>query len=211
MTSSELLPRARAAGMVLLAEACPGLRVDLRYATAANFTGAPFYPPDLPALLHAQTAARLEAARAVLAAEGADLLVWDAWRPPEAQLLLWECVQDERYVARPAPGRRWSWHCYGRAVDVTIVCAATGAPWPVPGDLDDFTPGGSAVYAGSDPAVAAALGLLQRAMCGAGFRLLEPEWWHFSDPLEPPPAEPFWLDDKTALAWRNEAPAAAGN
>lgn len=199
LDTADLLRRAAAYGLVPAGE---GLRVDLRYAGAGNFTGAAFYPQGLPALLHGETAAKLAAARGTLLAAGLDVLVWDAWRPPEAQVLLWQRVRDERYVARPSRDRRWSWHCYGRAVDVTLVDAASGELQRMPSGFDDFSGAGHAEYAGTDGDIARHLHLLQEAMTGAGFRPLPEEWWHFSDPVDPPPAEPLWLGD--GKGWRKQ-------
>lgn len=179
-------------GLVFTDLACPGVRYDLRYASRRNFTGELLYPAALPCLLHHQTALKLNAAQQHLMHDGCGLLIWDAWRPPEAQVLLWNRVRDPSFVARPQPGKRWSWHCYGRAVDVAVVDGHSGALLQLPSDLDDFSPQGRANLEGRSADAARTLEKLQRAMEAAGFHLLDSEWWHFSDPITPPPEAPVW-------------------
>ncbi len=190
----ELIRRARAHGLVLLSDAVPGMRSDLRYGRADNFSGSALYPEGMPVLLHEDVAAALGRARSAVMAGGYDLLVWDAWRPAEASQVLWDRIRDPRFAAEPGRNGRWSWHCYGRAVDVTLSDAA-GRAVAMPSDFDDFTAAAAADYAGEDAAVAARLRLLQEAMTSAGFRTLEAEWWHFSMPADPVPAVPVTAAD----------------
>ncbi len=190
----EVAQRARAHGLVLLSGAVPGMASDLRYAREDNFSGAALYPAEMPVLLHADAADALRIARTRVVASGYDLLVWDAWRPAEASQLLWDRIRDPRFVAEPGRNGRWSWHCYGRAVDVTL-CDAAGRAVAMPSDFDDFTAAAAADYAGGDSGVAARLRLLQEAMTSAGFRMLADEWWHFSLPCDPVPPAPFRAAD----------------
>jgi D-alanyl-D-alanine dipeptidase len=190
----ELVRRARAHGLVLLCDAVPGLASELRYARADNFSGSALYPEGMPVLLQEDVAAALGRARSAVRAGGYDLLVWDAWRPAEASQLLWDRIRDPRFAAEPGRNGRWSWHCYGRAVDVTL-CDAAGRAMAMPSDFDDFTAAAAADYAGGDPGVAARLRLLQEAMRSAGFRTLDAEWWHFSMPVDSVPAVPVTAAD----------------
>lgn len=185
----EVERRARAHGLVLLSGVVPGLRSDLRYGRTDNFSGSPLYPDGMPVLLQEDVAQALGRARSAVLSGGYDLLVWDAWRPAEASQLLWDRIRDPRFAAEPGRNGRWSWHCYGRAVDVTL-CDAAGRPVAMPSDFDDFSAAAAADYAGDDDAVAARLRLLQEAMRSAGFRTLDSEWWHFSMPVDPVPAVP---------------------
>ena len=190
----ELVRRGRDHGLVLLCDAVPGMRSDLRYGRADNFSGSALYPEGMPVLLQEDAAAALGRARSAVRAGGYDLLVWDAWRPAEASQLLWDRIRDPRFAAEPGRNGRWSWHCYGRAVDVTL-CDAAGRAVAMPSDFDDFTAAASADYAGGDPGVAARLRLLQEAMRSACFRTLDAEWWHFSMPIDPAPAVPVTAAD----------------
>jgi D-alanyl-D-alanine dipeptidase len=192
-TSAEetVIARAKTFQLVDVASAVPGIYIDQRYRSSRNVMGASFYPADLPCLIHEATAAKLKRAQKLLTSRGYQLKIWDAYRPPESHLLLWNRFKDGGYVHEPGHEGRWSWHCYGRAVDVTLV-DKDGKELVMPSEFDDFTPRAWCAYKGGDPEVAKHLNLLEWAMKSAGFEILDSEWWHFSDPLpegtsRPPP------------------------
>ena len=87
--------------LVDLARAAPGVRMDLRYATANNFFHRRFYT-DARALLRPSTAAKLAAAQREFAERGLHLKVWDAWRPLRVQREMWKAMPNPDYVADPA-------------------------------------------------------------------------------------------------------------
>ena len=172
----------------------PTILIDLRYAGSNNITGAPIYPQNMPCLLHRHTAHMLHRAQTRLRAAGATLRVWDGWRPPEAAQILYDRVGDSGFVHKPGKGGRWSWHCYGRAVDVTL-SSLDGRPLAMPTDFDDFSDKAHYEYKGNDPAVELHLAWLQDSMDACGFELLDLEWWHFSDPPAAIPPQPVWARD----------------
>jgi hypothetical protein len=88
------------AGLADVAVAIPDAVLDLRYATAANLTGAPLYPVAR-CWLRVEAVDRLAEAAAALRADGYRLVLWDCYRPASVQRLLWERVPDPRFVARP--------------------------------------------------------------------------------------------------------------
>jgi zinc D-Ala-D-Ala dipeptidase len=174
----------------------PDAIIELRYASGDNLTGAAFYPPGLPCLLERSTLEKTAQAAALLRAQGLRLKIWDAYRPAAAQQHLWKTAGKPGFVAQPKPGQRWSWHCYGRALDATL-CDASGRELPMPTAFDDFSPAASSGYTGADPAVRDNLAKLQAAMAAAGLQKLGQEWWHFSNPIDPPPTAPLeWADEK---------------
>ncbi len=65
-----------------------GVLLDLAYATANNFTGAPVYG-QAACYLHPEAFAKLERARDLAAAQRLRLRIFDAFRPAEAQWILW--------------------------------------------------------------------------------------------------------------------------
>jgi zinc D-Ala-D-Ala dipeptidase len=162
--------------MVEVAQVCPSIVIDLRYATERNVTGKPIYPPNARCLVRASVAQRLKKAQEALQAKKLGLKIWDAYRPAWAQQKLWEAVRNPDYVGEPARGG--SLHTYGAGVDVTLV-DARGRELRMPTDFDDFTPAASRTYSGRDPVIARNLYTLQRAMVDAGFWVLKDEWWHF--------------------------------
>lgn len=175
--SNAIARKAKSYNLVLVESVVPGIYVDLRY-KVTSAAKRPLYRTDMPCFLHKGTADKLRRVVAELRPHGYTLKIWDAWRPREAHLALWNAVQDERYVVPPSNGV--SWHCYGVSVDLTLV-RLDGTAVAMPSDFDEFSDRASSDYRGGDPEIAARLALLQTAMKNAGFRTIESEWWHFDD------------------------------
>ncbi len=173
-----------AATLVDIATVEPGIQLDIRYATADNFTGKVIYP-RARCLLRRAVAERLAAVHRALRRDGLGLRVWDCYRPFSAQKLLWERVPDGRYVARPVERGgvpvEGSKHNRGAAVDLTLV-DADGAPLEMPTGYDDFTPAAHRATLGGSEAARANARRLEQAMVAEGFEPLATEWWHFDGP-----------------------------
>jgi D-alanyl-D-alanine dipeptidase len=150
--------------------------IDLRYATAANFTGKQLYPVARCKLRRAVAARLAEAAKA-LRAQDRRLVLWDCYRPSSIQKELWRRVPDRRYVADPRVGSK---HGRGAAVDVALA-DQDGHPVTLPTEFDDFT-----VAAHRDHALVGDAGAearrLEKAMLDAGWKAMPTEWWHFDAP-----------------------------
>lgn len=165
--------------LVDLARFDPTLRIALQYKEAHNFAGRPLYHPEFPAMLHQNTAKRLKKANQLLRKQGLRLVIWDAYRPHETQLALWDaCGHDDRYVANPT--RHPSLHSHGCAVDLGLE-HLDGTPAAVPTKFDEFSPRAASDYAHPDPMVRENMRRLKEAMWAAGFGTLPHEWWHFMD------------------------------
>ncbi len=151
-----------------------GILLDLAYATDNNFTGAPVYG-RAACYLHAEAFAKLERARDLAAAIGLRLRVFDAFRPAEAQWVLWNHTPNPVFVADP---RRGSSHSRGVAVDLTLA-DADGESLDMGTGFDDFTP--QAHHGRTDiPAEAQRnRALLLGIMSAAGWELYTKEWWHY--------------------------------
>jgi D-alanyl-D-alanine dipeptidase len=162
--------------MVDLAMACPTIRIDLRYASKRNFTGAPVYPANARCFVRQSVAQRLQRAQQILHGQGFGLKIWDAYRPAWAQKILWQARPNLHFLQPPQQAA--SMHTRGVAVDATLV-DASGRELQMPTDFDNFTPEASMYYAGSDPIVARRLDILQSAMADSGFVGMRAEWWHF--------------------------------
>jgi D-alanyl-D-alanine dipeptidase len=163
--------------LVDIAKSCPGIQIELRYATPRNITGKPIYPEKARALVLPNVAAKLNRAQRTLQALGFGLKVWDAYRPKWAQQALWNAVRNPAYVVEPAGFG--SLHSWGAAVDVTLV-DFSGHEVRMPTDFDDFTPAACYDYAGGDAEITANLNALKHAMAEAGFQHIRDEWWHYS-------------------------------
>jgi len=161
--------------LVDLARFDPRLRLDIRYATPANFMGRVLYPvpravaqrPVAEALAKVQTRAE---------AEGYGLLVFDAYRPWRITRMMWdETPPDKReFVADPRTGSR---HNRGCSIDLSLHRGGVEVAMPSP--YDDFTP---AAYRSNTAAAPQALRLsrlLEQWMVAEGFVPLANEWWHY--------------------------------
>lgn len=189
MPESEPEPKPEPApeDFVPVADYVPGVRVELKYAGSDNFTGQVIYD-FTEAYLRYGTAQKLAAAQEALTAQGYSLLVWDAFRPAEAQFRLWEVCPDPVYVANPEKG--FSSHSRGNTVDVTLVLP-DGAPVEMPTGFDDFSPLADRDYSDVPEAAAVNARLLEDVMTDCGFKPYAGEWWHFSDTDSYPVEEDF--------------------
>jgi len=164
-----------------LAVVAPGIRLDVRYATANNFTGAPLPGYGRPVvLLRREAAEALARVQARLASQGLGLKVWDGYRPVRATeaMVAW-CERvgrtdllDNGYIARR------SRHNQGVAVDLTIVGLGTGLEFDMGTAFDDFSERSHTANARAE--VAERRRLLVDAMAAEGFVNYVSEWWHFS-------------------------------
>jgi D-alanyl-D-alanine dipeptidase len=178
-TVPPLPAKARAAGLVDVRTVVPDAVVDLRYATAANFTHVRLYPRDARCLVHRTMVAGLRTAAARLRAQGYRLVFWDCYRPHAVQVRMWQVVPNANWVARPTLYARS--HESGRSVDVTLerggrlVDMGTG--------FDDFTPRAYAfASAGLTATQIADRARLRHAMNAGGLAVYSGEWWHFDGP-----------------------------
>jgi zinc D-Ala-D-Ala dipeptidase len=165
--------------LVEIKSVAPSIVVELRYATSHNVTGRALYPNGMRALILPSVAQQLGGAQKFLRQYGYGLKIWDAYRPREAQLLLWQLAGKRLdYIADPENGFG-SMHSWGVSVDATLV-DVWGRPVTMPTDFDEFSPAATMYYQGIDPLVRAHLRLLQVAMAGNNFYGLRTEWWHFT-------------------------------
>jgi zinc D-Ala-D-Ala dipeptidase len=162
----------------------PSIRIEMPYATGANFTGVRLYPVER-CLLRRPVAERLVRVQRRLREEGSGLLLWDCYRPFAVQQRLWSLVPDTRYVAEPVvrDGRAvdGSKHNRGAAVDATLVDAA-GRPLEMPSGFDDFSARAARGSPESSPTARRNAQRLEAAMVAEGFAPLATEWWHFDAP-----------------------------
>jgi D-alanyl-D-alanine dipeptidase len=174
----KVVEKAGSYDLVDVRQAVPDMKVDLRYATAQNVTGRPLYPRHMPCLLRSMTVERLKQAQASLRAQGYGLVIWDAWRPPEAQEKLFAHGGGTGMFLDPKNG--WSRHCGGVSLDATLADVA-GRELKMPTYFDENLEQASSARLDPDPAVRERLRILHTAMRRAGLIPLEGEWWHFDD------------------------------
>jgi len=163
--------------LVEIATLDPTIRLDVRYATRANFTGRVLYP-TARAFLQQPVADALVRVHRALAADGLGIVVLDAYRPWRVTKALWDATPPERreFVADPARGSR---HNRGAAVDVTLFDRADGEEVVMPSGYDDFSERAYPTYAGGQAGARAKRDRLRAAMEREGFFVHPSEWWHF--------------------------------
>lgn len=168
--------------MVLLLDYIPDMVIDLKYATTDNFTGQVIYEND-DAYLRYGTVKKLMQVQNELKAEGYKLVLWDGYRPVEAQFKLWDICPDANYVSNPNKG--FSNHSRGNTVDITIVTLDEQTV-EMPTGFDDFTKEADRDYSDVSATAAANSQMLEDIMTKAGFKGYRGEWWHYTDATEYP-------------------------
>ena len=163
--------------MVRVLSYMPDLKVDLRYATENNYTHKVVYTFDEP-YLRLGTVKKLIQAQAQLKELGYELLLWDAFRPNEAQFILFDAFPNGNYVANPYGGGHSS-HTNGGTVDVTLM--KDGVQCEMPSDIDEYSALGDRNYADVSAEAAANARLLEQVMTANGFSGYFGEWWHYGD------------------------------
>lgn len=157
----------------------PGFDVDLQiaYATADNFTGAPVYARP-GCYLHRAAAERLQEAVRLAGALDLRLLIFDAFRPSEAQWVLWNHTPDPEFLSDP---RRGSPHSRGVALDLTLA-DREGNALDMGTGFDAFTPLSHHATTAIPEAAQRNRLLLLGLMTAAGWEMYSNEWWHYQLP-----------------------------
>ncbi len=148
--------------------------ISLAYATEDNFTGKPVYTTPV-CYLHRAAAEALSRAIESAAQIGLRFLIFDAFRPSEAQWVLWNHTPDPDFLADP---RRGSPHSRGVAVDLTLI-DGKGDALDMGTGFDAFTP---LSHHGCHEVSAEAQRnrlLLMGLMTEAGWDFYRNEWWHY--------------------------------
>ena len=153
----------------------PSIKLDIRYATADNFTKSKIY--DCPrCLLRPEAAKALVKAHKNLQKKGLGLKMFDCYRPRPYQQRLWDKVPNPDYVTPPAKG---SMHSRGAAVDLTIVDKA-GKELDMGTPYDFFGKEAHTDNLNLPAQVLTNRRLLREALEAVGFKGIRTEWWHFS-------------------------------
>ena len=162
--------------MALVPVAPPDFDVEpaIAYATGENFTGRPVYA-RAACWLHADAAAALRRAIDLAGRQGLRFRLFDAFRPQEAQWVLWRHTPDPDFLADP---RRGSPHSRGVAVDVTLQ-DGDGRALDMGTAFDAFTPRSYHGNTAISPEAQRNRQLLLGIMSTAGWDFYVNEWWHY--------------------------------
>lgn len=155
----------------------PTIKLDIRYATTNNFTGAVFYKQP-KAFLQRPAVEAVARVHQRLAARGLGLLIHDAYRPWHVTKMFWDATPPEfkDFVANPALGSR---HNRGCAVDLSLYDLNSGQPIEMVAGYDEFSMRSLPSYPGGTSRQRWFRDLLRSAMEAEGFQVYEFEWWHF--------------------------------
>jgi zinc D-Ala-D-Ala dipeptidase len=157
----------------------PSIIIDLKYATADNFTGVVHYTQSL-CLLEEDTAQKLVAANRFFQVEGYTIKIWDGYRPVAVQWSLYHATPDYLKAYVPAPSK-YSQHAKGIAVDITLVDENL-QEINMPTGFDDFSEKAHSRYSNLSQSVLTHRDDLIAGMQAHGFMVSELEWWHFYNP-----------------------------
>ncbi len=162
--------------MILLRSVLPAAVMDIRYAMNNNFTGEILYDQSFEVFLRKPVADSLAKVQSELEKQGFGLKIFDAYRPYDVTVKMWDLIRDERYVANPANG---SGHNRGISVDVTIINLATGKELDMGTGYDHFSDTAHHSFTQLPQHVLKNRELLKSTMEKHGFKALETEWWHY--------------------------------
>lgn len=150
-------------------------QTDLKYATRDNFTGQPVYQ-FARGFIHHKAFDLLKRAISLANHLGYGIKIYDAYRPPEVQYLLFDHTPDPNFLAHPERG---SPHGRGIAVDLTLYDRGEGAVLDMGTDFDSFCH--KSYHGAGELSVLQAQNryTLLGIMITAGFDYFRNEWWHY--------------------------------
>jgi D-alanyl-D-alanine dipeptidase len=170
-------------GLVDLRAVLPDACLEIRYATADNFTGAALPGYEMPgAWLREASAHALVKVQASLRGQGLSLRVFDAYRPRRATaaMVAWAEATGRTDLLAAGYIARTSRHAAGHTVDVGLCTADDGTPVDMGTPFDAFSPDSRHGAVAGAPGEARRT--LRRAMESEGFEAYAREWWHYTRP-----------------------------
>lgn len=153
----------------------PGIRLDIRYATANNFMHRQMYA-QARAFARLPVVMALKEVEADLKKRGLGLKIYDAYRPYSVTVKFYEMAHDTNFVADPHKGSK---HNRGCAIDLTLIDLKTGKELDMPTGFDSFSKKAAADYPGLPGQQYANRELLKSVMQAHGFKVYRTEWWHY--------------------------------
>ncbi len=142
-------------------------------------TDGQHFPQDTrAAYLCYGTVKKLCKVQETLKEKGFRMIIWDAYRPEEAQYKLWEVYPDPTYVANPKKGI--TSHSRGNTIDIGIVYQ-DGSEVELPSAFDEFSSLADRDYSDVSSKAAQNSYMLEEIMNQYGFKGYWGEWWDYSD------------------------------
>lgn len=156
----------------------PDITVYQIFGTDENFTGRVLYKRSVP-VIQTDTARKLAAAADRFRRDGYTIKLYDSYRPKSVQYILYDIVQNSAYIANPYNSA--SNHNRAAAVDITLL-DRNGNELEFPTPMHTFT---KRVYRSSSSEWTDEqrrnVNYMTNVMLESGFKLINTEWWHFSD------------------------------
>ncbi|WP_274475966.1 M15 family metallopeptidase [Mangrovimonas aestuarii] len=189
-------------GFVYVDDHVSGVKTELKYSTAENFTGrlVKGYELARKAVVTKATAEALNKVQEELKAQGLGLLIYDAYRPQRAvddfvkwakqlndtinKQVYYPNVDKKDLFAEEYIAER-SGHSRGSTLDVTLIDLKTEEPLDMGSTYDMFDPVSWVNYKGITEGQQKNRQLLQSVMLKHGFKNYPREWWHFTLKNEP--------------------------
>lgn len=165
--------------LVDLAVIFPDLEIELKYACADNITGKAIYQ-QARCLLHKDAITALAKSISIAQLSGLQLVIYDAYRPQQAQAMLWQACPDPQYVVDVTVGSN---HSRGTAIDLTLR-DEHGNILDMGAGFDEMHERSHAYHPSVPPAAQRNRLLLNAIMTGGGFVGISSEWWHFELPRQ---------------------------
>ena len=147
---------------------------SLAYATNDNFTSKKIYKREV-SFLHPNAAEALSKAIRIAASLSLKFRIYDAFRPIEAQKIMWSHTPNPSYVADPNKG---SPHSRGIAIDLTL-CKFDGQNLEMGTKFDSFTEKSHHGYLNITKEEQINRNLLLGIMTASGWDFYDNEWWHY--------------------------------
>lgn len=163
--------------LVRILDYIPDAVINLKYATNDNFTGTVLYD-DAEAYICYGTVKKLMKVQTELKEKGYSILIWDAYRSPEAQQRLWDAYPNPNFVADPRNGL--TSHSRGGTVDIAIV-NTDGSAVELPSAFDEFSAVADRDYSDVSATAAENSQMLEKVMYENGFKGYRGEWWDYTD------------------------------
>tara|TARA_B100001123_G_C15203361_1_gene984261 strand:- start:424 stop:975 length:552 start_codon:yes stop_codon:yes gene_type:complete len=148
--------------------------IELKYATNDNFTNKPIYKSH-KCYLNAEAAKLLTIAVKIASILNLKIKIYDAFRPKEAQKILWDHTPDPNFLTNPDIG---SPHSRGAAIDVTLL-DQENIPLEMGTDFDFFSPLSHHNNQSIGKVAFKNRLILLGIMTQAGFDHYKNEWWHY--------------------------------
>lgn len=162
--------------------------IDLRYASAENFTKKKIYG-SAECYINKNTANLLIRAKNVFKEDDFRVKIWDAYRPISAQKRFFEILPNPDFVAIPPDMSTLKTfrptHLNGLCVDITLT-DRKGNEIPMPSEFDDFSAKASLNCPDIADIPRKNATYMKRVMESVGFQGYDMEWWHFYDVTTPP-------------------------